>query len=112
MQIGGGIRFEPIEKPLLVRVLVEVAVDAAFVDVAFEAVTGTQARPQVVVRVLTEIEQQDYDVFVRRAVVPKRKRLLTAARCFATRPGRPVLVPGRPADPGRTPVAAALAALL
>ncbi|GIJ62952.1 phytoene/squalene synthase family protein [Virgisporangium aurantiacum] len=62
--------------------------------------------------ILTEIEQQNYDVFARRAVVPKRKRLLTAARCFATRPGRPVSVPGRPADPGRTPIAAAFAALL
>jgi phytoene synthase len=62
--------------------------------------------------ILTEIERQEYDVFTRRAVVPKRKRLLTAARCFATRAGRPVLVPGRPADPRRTPIAAALAALL
>ena len=62
--------------------------------------------------ILTEIERQDYDVFTRRAVVPKRKRLLTAARCFATRSGRPVSVPGHPADPRRTPVAAALAALL
>jgi phytoene synthase len=62
--------------------------------------------------ILTEIELQNYDVFARRAVVPKRKRLLTAARCFATPPGRPVAVPGRPADPGRTPIAAALAALL
>jgi phytoene synthase len=62
--------------------------------------------------ILTEIERQDYDVFTRRAVVPKRKRLLTAARCFATPSGRPVSVPGRPADPGRTPIAAALAALL
>jgi phytoene synthase len=62
--------------------------------------------------ILTEIEHQDYDVFARRAVVPKRKRLATAARCFVTRPGRPVPVPGRPADPGRMPVAAAHAALL
>jgi phytoene synthase len=62
--------------------------------------------------ILTEIEQQDYDIFTRRAVVPRRKRLFTAARCFATRSGRPVSVPGRPADPGRTPIAAAFAALL
>jgi phytoene synthase len=62
--------------------------------------------------ILAEIERQDYDVFIRRAVVPKRKRLLTAARCFATRTGRPVLVPGHPADPGRMPMAAAHAALL
>jgi 15-cis-phytoene synthase len=62
--------------------------------------------------ILTEIERQDYDVFARRAVVPRHKRLATAARCFATPAGRPVPVPGRPADPGRMPTAAAHAALL
>jgi hypothetical protein len=51
-------------------------------------------------------------VFRRRAVVPRRKRLVMAARCFATRTGRPVTVPGRPVDPGRMPTAAAQAALL
>jgi phytoene synthase len=62
--------------------------------------------------ILTEIERQDYDVFARRAVVPTRKRLMMAARCFTTRAGRPVQVPGSPADPGRMPVVAAQAALL
>jgi 15-cis-phytoene synthase len=62
--------------------------------------------------ILTEIERQDYDVFIRRAVVPTRKRLTTAVRCFATRAGRPVRVPGSPADPGRMPGVAAQAALL
>jgi len=62
--------------------------------------------------ILTEIERQDYDVFVRRAVVPTRKRLMMAARCLTTRAGRPVRVPGSPADPGRMPVVAAQAALL
>jgi 15-cis-phytoene synthase len=62
--------------------------------------------------ILIEIERQDYDVFARRAVVPTRKRLATAARCLATRAGRPVRVPGSAADPGRMPVAAAHAALL
>jgi phytoene synthase len=43
--------------------------------------------------ILTEIERQDHDVFVRRAVVPTGKRLATAARCLTTRTGRPVRVP-------------------
>ena len=51
-------------------------------------------------------------MFARRAVVPRHKRLATAARCLATPAGRPVPVPGRPADPGRMPIAAAHAALL
>lgn len=38
--------------------------------------------------ILTEIERQSYDVFVRRAVVPTGKRLAMAARCLATPPGR------------------------
>jgi 15-cis-phytoene synthase len=62
--------------------------------------------------ILVEIERQDYDVFARRAVVPARTRLATAARCLATRAGRPVRVPGSPADPGRMPGVAAHAALL
>jgi len=57
--------------------------------------------------ILTEIERQDHDVFARRAVVPTRKRLATAARCLATRAGRPVGVPGSPAHPGRMPDAPA-----
>jgi phytoene synthase len=40
--------------------------------------------------ILIEIERQDFDVFARRAVVPTRKRLATAARCLVTRAGRPV----------------------
>jgi 15-cis-phytoene synthase len=62
--------------------------------------------------ILSEVERQDYDVFVSRAVVPKARRLALAAGSLATRTGRPVTVPGRPADPGRMPLAAALAALL
>jgi len=62
--------------------------------------------------ILTEIERQDYDVFARRAVVPVLRRLWLAARCFATRAGTPVPVPGRPADPARMPLAATLAAAL
>jgi phytoene synthase len=38
--------------------------------------------------ILTEIERQNHDVFVRRAVVPKGKRLAMAARCLATPSGR------------------------
>ena len=44
--------------------------------------------------------------------MPTRKRLMMAARCLTTRAGRPVRVPGSPADPGRMPVVAAQAALL
>jgi len=59
--------------------------------------------------ILDEIEARDYDVFLGRAVVPKRRRLSTAVRCLLTRPGRPVTVPGRPADAVRMPRVAALA---
>jgi phytoene synthase len=62
--------------------------------------------------ILTEIERLDYNVFAGRAVVPKIRRLGMAARCLATRTGAPVAVPGRPADPARVPLAAALAAQL
>jgi phytoene synthase len=62
--------------------------------------------------ILTEIEQQGYDVFARRAVVPRLRRLRIAVRCLATRAGAPVTVPGRPADPRRMPLAAALAGQL
>ena len=39
---------------------------------------------------VTEIERQDYDVFVRRAVVPQRRRLRMLARCLLTPAGAPV----------------------
>jgi phytoene synthase len=35
--------------------------------------------------ILAEIERQDCDVFVGRAVVPTGKRLVMAARCLTTR---------------------------
>jgi hypothetical protein len=44
--------------------------------------------------------------------VPARKRLTMAARCLTTRAGRPVRVPGAPADALRMPGVAAQAALL
>jgi phytoene synthase len=62
--------------------------------------------------ILTEVERLDYNVFARRAVVGKLRRLRMAARCLATRTGTPVVVPGQPADPARVPLAAALAAQL
>jgi phytoene synthase len=44
--------------------------------------------------ILDEVAAQDYDVFVRRAVVPGRRRAAVAARALLTRPGTPVAVPG------------------
>ncbi len=40
--------------------------------------------------ILDEVERAGYDVFVRRAVVPNRRRLSTAARCLLTPAGTPV----------------------
>jgi 15-cis-phytoene synthase len=40
--------------------------------------------------ILTEVERQDNDVLVGRAVVPRLRRLAMAARCLATRDGRAV----------------------
>ncbi|MFF5172557.1 phytoene/squalene synthase family protein [Micromonospora sp. NPDC000089] len=44
--------------------------------------------------ILDEVAAQDFDVFVRRALVPQRRRMAVAARALATRTGTPVVVPG------------------
>ncbi|MEU4713293.1 phytoene/squalene synthase family protein [Micromonospora purpureochromogenes] len=44
--------------------------------------------------ILDEIAAQGYDVFVRRALVPQRRRLAVAARALLTPTGSPVAVPG------------------
>ncbi|WP_433081622.1 phytoene/squalene synthase family protein [Dactylosporangium sp. CA-052675] len=43
--------------------------------------------------ILDEVEAQDCDVFVRRATVPKWKRLAVALSCVLARPGAPVPAP-------------------
>jgi 15-cis-phytoene synthase len=43
--------------------------------------------------ILDEVEAQDADVFVRRATVPKAKRLAVALACVLARPGTPVPMP-------------------
>lgn len=48
--------------------------------------------------ILDEVEAQDHDVFVRRATVPKLRRIAVALRCLVTRPGAPVPIPGTPSD--------------
>ncbi|MCI4063637.1 phytoene/squalene synthase family protein [Micromonospora sp. R77] len=50
--------------------------------------------------ILDEVAAQDYDVFVRRALVPQRRRMAVAARALLTPTGTPVVVPG----PALTPV--------
>ncbi|WP_036373662.1 phytoene/squalene synthase family protein [Micromonospora sp. ATCC 39149] len=44
--------------------------------------------------ILDEVAAQDYDVFVRRALVPRRRRLAVAGRALLTPTGTPVVVPG------------------
>jgi len=44
--------------------------------------------------ILDEVAAQDYDVFVRRARVPGRRRLAVAARSLLTPTGTPVAIPG------------------
>jgi phytoene synthase len=44
--------------------------------------------------ILDEVAAQDFDVFVRRATVPDRRRAAIAARALLTPPGTPVTVPG------------------
>ena len=44
--------------------------------------------------ILDEVAKQDFDVFVRRAAVPVRRRAAVAARALLTPPGAPVTVPG------------------
>jgi phytoene synthase len=48
--------------------------------------------------ILDEVRRAGHDVFARRAVVPKRRRLAMVARCLLTPPGTPV---GLPAARGR-----------
>ncbi|MGC4745163.1 phytoene/squalene synthase family protein [Micromonospora sp. DT201] len=49
--------------------------------------------------ILDEVAAKDYDVFVRRAVVPQRRRMAVAARALLTAAGTPVAVPGPTVDP-------------
>jgi phytoene synthase len=44
--------------------------------------------------ILDEVRAADYDVFVRRATVPSRRRAAVAARSLLARTGSPVVVPG------------------
>jgi phytoene synthase len=55
--------------------------------------------------ILDEVARAGYDVFSRRAVVPRRRKLRIAASCLLTPPGRPErALPGRPrACPAMTP---------
>ncbi|WP_431975541.1 phytoene/squalene synthase family protein [Micromonospora haikouensis] len=49
--------------------------------------------------ILDEVAAQDYDVFTRRALVPRRRRMAVAGRALLTPAGTPVVVPG----PAMTP---------
>ncbi|MEU2612287.1 phytoene/squalene synthase family protein [Micromonospora sp. NPDC007271] len=49
--------------------------------------------------ILDEVAAQDYDIFVRRARVPGRRRMAVAARALLTPPGTPVPIPGPPLQP-------------
>ncbi|WP_341718422.1 phytoene/squalene synthase family protein [Micromonospora sp. FIMYZ51] len=44
--------------------------------------------------ILDEVAAQDYDVFVRRATVPQRRRISVAGRALLTPTGTPVTLPG------------------
>ncbi|MGC4756803.1 phytoene/squalene synthase family protein [Micromonospora trifolii] len=44
--------------------------------------------------ILDEVAAQDYDVFVRRALVPQRQRMAVAARALLSSTGTPVVIPG------------------
>jgi phytoene synthase len=57
--------------------------------------------------ILDEVERQGYDVFTRRARVPRRRRLSVALASMLTTAGTPVPLPGHDLDPARTPRAAA-----
>ncbi len=46
--------------------------------------------------ILDEVAAQDYDVFVRRATVPQRRRMAVASRALLTPTGTPVALPGPP----------------
>ncbi|MBM0274166.1 phytoene/squalene synthase family protein [Micromonospora tarensis] len=49
--------------------------------------------------ILDEVAAQDYDVFVRRALVPQRRRLAVAARALLSSTGTPVVIPGPTVHP-------------
>ncbi len=49
--------------------------------------------------ILDEVAAQDHDVFVRRARVPRSRRLAVAARALLTPAGTPVVVPGPAIQP-------------
>ncbi|MEV1070742.1 phytoene/squalene synthase family protein [Micromonospora parva] len=49
--------------------------------------------------ILDEVAAQDYDVFVRRALVPQRRRMAVAARALLTPTGTPVVIPGPAINP-------------
>ncbi|SCF00618.1 phytoene synthase [Micromonospora haikouensis] len=49
--------------------------------------------------ILDEVAAQGYDVFTRRALVPRRRRMAVAGRALLTPAGTPVVVPG----PAQTP---------
>ncbi|MBM0204768.1 phytoene/squalene synthase family protein [Micromonospora sp. NPDC051227] len=49
--------------------------------------------------ILDEVAAQDYDVFVRRAVVPQRRRMAVAARALLSSTGTPVVIPGPTIEP-------------
>jgi phytoene synthase len=53
--------------------------------------------------ILDEVVAADHDVFRRRAVVPRRRRLATVARALLTPSGTPVVVPGRRLDEAAGP---------
>ncbi|WP_405114755.1 phytoene/squalene synthase family protein [Micromonospora sp. NBC_01405] len=52
--------------------------------------------------ILDEVAAQDYDVFTRRALVPRRRRMAVAGRAILTPAGTPVVVPGSGLAVGRT----------
>ncbi|MFI6242124.1 phytoene/squalene synthase family protein [Micromonospora sp. NPDC050795] len=49
--------------------------------------------------ILDEVAAQDYDVFVKRALVPQRRRMAVAARALLTSTGTPVVIPGPTIEP-------------
>ncbi|WCN81724.1 phytoene/squalene synthase family protein [Micromonospora sp. LH3U1] len=49
--------------------------------------------------ILDEVAAQDYDVFVRRALVPQRRRMAVAARALLSSTGTPVTIPGPTVHP-------------
>ncbi|MBE1485850.1 phytoene/squalene synthase family protein [Plantactinospora soyae] len=51
--------------------------------------------------ILDEVIAAGYDVFARRAVVPRRRRAAVVARALLTPTGTPVAVPGSPGEPWR-----------